>query len=59
MIRKTKSQKEQLKIFVSLHSNQILQFFYDLDSKKAEKTEPKLGLTFGELESHKLPIRGV
>ena len=48
-----------MKVFVSYHSNQIYSYKHDYSLKKAEASEPELKKIYGELESHRLPIRGV
>ena len=56
---KSKSQKQQLKVFIAFHSNQIYQYKYDVNQTKDEKVMPEIEKVFGEMESHKLAIRGV
>jgi hypothetical protein len=45
---------------VAYHSNQIHQYKYELNQPKTEEVKmPDQEKIFGELESHKLPLRGV
>jgi hypothetical protein len=48
-----------LKVFLSYHSNQIHQYKYEINQVTEEKEMPAKEKVYGELESHKLPIRGV
>jgi hypothetical protein len=48
-----------LKIFISYHSNQIHQYKYDLAAKKEDQQTPELEKVYGDMDCHKLPIRGV
>jgi hypothetical protein len=44
---------------ISYHCNQINEYVYDLGSSKKENLLPELNKIFGDIDSHKLPIRGV
>jgi hypothetical protein len=57
--KSSKTQKQMLKIYIAYHSNQVFQYKYDLSLKKKEAAAPIIEKVFGELQSHKLPIRGV
>jgi len=46
-------------VFLSYHSNQIHQYKYEINQASEEKEMPAKEKVYGELESHKLPIRGV
>ena len=58
----SKNKKEAMEVLVAYHSNIVIKHSIDMKGSKkedGEKSESTNVMTFGEITSHKQPVRGV